>query len=209
MRRTGYILLIVLSLGVSAYAAVAYGLAPLGAAVHPDMRATYEAHRLAIYTHIAAALIALAIGPFQFSVRLRMARVHLHRWLGRIYLIGILIGGLAGLYIAFYAFGGLPARIGFACLALSWLYTGFRAYRAIRSRDILSHRRWMVRNFSLTFAAVTLRIWLPLSMVSGIPFEVAYPVIAWLSWVPNLLAAELLLRQTQIPSIGKLSDQPA
>jgi uncharacterized membrane protein len=209
MRRTGYILLIVLSLGVSAYAAVAYGLAPLGAAVHPDMRATYEAHRLAIYTHIAAALIALAIGPFQFSVRLRMARVHLHRWLGRIYLIGILIGGLAGLYIAFYAFGGLPARIGFACLALSWLYTGFRAYRAIRSRDILSHRRWMVRNFSLTFAAVTLRIWLPLSMVSGIPFEVAYPVIAWLSWVPNLLAAEWLLRQTQIPSIGKLSDQPA
>jgi hypothetical protein len=111
--------------------------------------------------------------------------------------------------MAFHAFGGLPARIGFASLALSWLYTGFCAYRAIRSGNVLSHRRWMVRNFALTFAAVTLRIWLPLSMVAGIPFEVAYPVIAWLSWVPNLLTAELLLRQTEIPAIGEISNQAA
>ncbi len=69
-----------------------------------------------------------------------------------------------------------------------------RAYAAIRARDIELHRRWMVRNFALTFAAVTLRLWLPASVVSGIPFEAAYPVIAWLCWVPNLLAAELLLR---------------
>jgi hypothetical protein len=47
-----------------------------------------------------------------------------------------------------------------------------------------------VRNFALTFAAVTLRIYLPLSNVVGIDFDVAYPVIAWIAWVPNLLVAE-------------------
>ena len=48
----------------------------------------------------------------------------------------------------------------------------------------------MIRNFALTFAAVTLRIWVPISFVSGIPFGVAYPLIAWLCWVPNLWIAE-------------------
>jgi hypothetical protein len=61
----------------------------------------------------------------------------------------------------------------------------------------------MVRNFALTFAAVTLRLWLPASVASGMPFEVAYPVVAWLCWVPNLLAAELFLRRTRDPSPGR------
>ena len=45
----------------------------------------------------------------------------------------------------------------------------------------------------LTFAAVTLRIYLPLSDLVGIDFDVAYPVIAWLCWVPNVIVAERLL----------------
>ncbi|WP_250637311.1 DUF2306 domain-containing protein [Stenotrophomonas rhizophila] len=49
-----------------------------------------------------------------------------------------------------------------------------------------------MRNFSLTLAAVTLRIYLPSSMVLGIPFDIAYPIIAWLCWLPNLLLAEWL-----------------
>jgi hypothetical protein len=48
-----------------------------------------------------------------------------------------------------------------------------------------------VRNFSLTLAAVTLRIYMPSSMIAGVPFEVAYPLVAWLCWAPNLLIAEL------------------
>jgi hypothetical protein len=55
----------------------------------------------------------------------------------------------------------------------------------------------MVRNFSLTFAAVTLRLWLPASVAAGVPFDLAYTVVAWLCWVPNLVAAELLLARTQ------------
>ena len=75
-------------------------------------------------------------------------------------------------------------------MAVLWLYTGLRAFLAIRRGEVSEHRRWMVRNFSLTLAAVTLRILLPMSGNAGIPFEVAYPAIAWLCWVPNLLVAE-------------------
>jgi uncharacterized membrane protein len=197
MRLTGYIALVALSLGVAGYALVAYGLLPIGATVHPEMRPAFEANRLAIYIHVFAAVFAMALGPFQFSTRLRAARLGLHRWMGRLYLgIGVLAGGISGLYIAFFAHGGAVAKAGFACLALGWLYTGLRAYLAIRARDIVAHRRWMVRNFALTFAAVTLRLYLPLPFIAGVEFESAYRAIAWLCWVPNLILAELLFNRT-------------
>jgi uncharacterized membrane protein len=181
MRLTGHLTLSVLSFGVAGYALFVYGFLPLGIALHPDMRATFEAQRIGIYAHVFAALFALVLGPFQFSARLRAARPALHRWMGRLYLgIGVLVGGLAGLYMASFAFGGPVARLGFGLLALAWLYTGLRAYLAIRARQVMEHRRWMVRNFALTFAAVTLRLWLPASFVAGLPFDLAYPAIAWL-----------------------------
>jgi uncharacterized membrane protein len=197
MRLTGYIALFALSLGVAGYALVAYGLFPIGAAVHPDMRPAFEANRGAIYVHVFAAFFALALGPFQFSTRLRTARLALHRWMGRLYLgVGVLLGGISGLYIAFFAHGGAVAQAGFAFLAIAWLYTGLRAYLAIRGRDVGAHRRWMVRNFALSFAAVMLRIWVPLSFVAGLEFEAAYRVIAWLCWMPNLVVAELQFNRT-------------
>jgi uncharacterized membrane protein len=194
--RTSFAILVLLSLGVAGYALVVYGFLPLGIALHPDMRVTYEVHRAGIYTHIFASAVALILGPFQFSAGLRARYLELHRWAGRLYLgVGVLVGGIAGLYMAALAFGGPVARLGFGCLALLWLYTGLRAYLAVRAGDIAAHRRWMVRNFALTFAAVTLRLWLPVAMVSGAPFELAYPVIAWLCWVPNLLVAERMFNR--------------
>ena len=196
MRPASFVVLNVFTLGVVSYAVVVYGFLPLGVAVHPVMRATFETQRLGIYAHVFASVFALALGPFQFSARLRAKHRALHRWAGRLYLgVGVLVGGLAGLFMASHAFGGLLSRLGFTGLALGWLYTGSRAYLAIRSRDVVSHRRWMIRNFALTFAAVTLRLWLPASMASGIAFELAYPVIAWLCWVPNLVVAELLFNR--------------
>jgi uncharacterized membrane protein len=190
-RIAGKGLLIALSFAIAAYAAVGYGVKPLGSLVIPDMKANFVAHPIGIYGHIGGAAIALLLGPFQFVTRLRNAAPTLHRWAGRVYLgVGVLGGGTFGLYMSQFAFGGNVARFGFAALSVCWLYSGARAYLAIRRRAIQKHRKWMVRNFALTFAAVTLRIYLPVSHVAGIEFTVAYPIIAWLAWVPNLLVAE-------------------
>ena len=206
MRTFGNMLMVVLALGVALYAAVAYGLFPLGTLVHPDMKSAFQTHATGIYLHIFASIAALALGPFQFSTRLRQSRPALHRWSGRVYLsIGVLIGGSTGLYMAQFAFGGWVARSGFTALALCWLFTGFMAYWAIRRGDIQNHRRWMRRNFALTFAAVTLRIYLGLSVAAGIQFEQAYPVIAWLCWVPNLLLVEWWFNSRRRPVYGALS----
>ncbi|WP_222613659.1 DUF2306 domain-containing protein [Undibacterium seohonense] len=191
-----YGLMLVLSLGVAAYATIAYAAFPLGSLVHPDMKTNFENHRIAVYLHIFASSLALVIGPFQFSKRLRASRPQVHRLLGKFYLgLGVLLGGIAGLLMAAFAYGGLTSNLGFGILALLWLYTGARAYWAIRHGDIASHQQWMIRNFSLTLAAVTLRIYLPLSMVLGLPFELCYPIISWLCWVPNLIIAEWIFNR--------------
>jgi uncharacterized membrane protein len=195
---TGTVLLYALSLGVAAYGLASYGVMPIGSFVHPDMKVAFMAHPLGIYVHVFAAAVALLLGPFQFSAQLRNTHLRLHRWMGRAYLgVGVLVGGLSGLYISQFAFGGPPAKLGFATLALCWLYTGLRAFLAIRRRAIAEHRKWMVRNFALAFAAVMLRLYLPASAVAGLDFAVAYPAIAWLCWVPNLVIAERLFNHAR------------
>ncbi len=186
MKKVGAGILTLLSVLMSVVLVVAFATAP-----STSLSPTYAGKHLGIYLHIFAAAVALLLGPFQFSARLRRRLPRAHRWAGRLYLgIGVMVGGLAGLYMSLSARGGLPAKTGFAALASLWLYTGLRAYTTIRRGAIEEHRTWMVRNFSLTFGAVTLRLWLPLADVSGYPFEVSYPFIAWISWVPNLIIAE-------------------
>lgn len=205
MRKFGNMLLYVLAFGVAGYALVAYGLMPLGALVHPDMKSVFLANRVGILAHVFASAVALALGPMQFSASLRRDKPWLHRWTGRVYLaVGVLVGGLAGLYMAQHAFGGLVAKLGFSFLAVGWLLTGMCAFMSIRRGAVAAHRKWMIRNFSLTFAAVTLRLYLPASLAAGVTFEQAYPFIAWLCWVPNILVAEWLFNNKP----RGLSDQP-
>jgi len=62
--------------------------------------------------------------------------------------------------------------------------------------DVAAHRRWMIRTFALTYAGVTLRLWLiVLIPLFGGDFLQAYLLTPFLSWVPNLVVAELLLRR--------------
>jgi uncharacterized membrane protein len=196
-----------LSLAVALYALVMYGVVPFGKFIHPDMRPAFLEHAFAIRLHVFSAVFALALGSLQFSSRVRARFPRAHRIAGRLYLgVGVVIGGLSGLYIALHAFGGPIAQSGFALLALAWLYTGFEAYRAIRHGDVATHRQWMVRNWALTLAAVTLRIYLPVGMVPGVDFEAAYRAIAWLCWVPNLLVAHFVLaRRIASPARGGIA----
>lgn len=207
MRLASYSVLALLSLLGVAYVVAVYGFFPLGALAHPLMRASFERHPPLVYGHVAVSAVALLLGPAQFSVKLRGSRMSLHRWSGRLYLIAVLLAGVTGLYLSRYAFGGLSVKLAFAALAVTWLYTGYRAYASIRSGNIVQHRRWVVRNFSLTFAGITLRLYIFAGLAMGVPFESVYPDVAWL-WLVNLVFAELLFNQTPNPSVDRMANSP-
>lgn len=143
--------------------------------------------------HVAGAATALLLGPLQFLPAPR--RTPLHKALGRVYVLSCLAGGLAGLVLAFGSTAGAIATVGFAGLAISWIAAVLLGWRAAVNRHFGRHRAWMIRAFSLTFAAVTLRIYLLAIPVLPISALDAYRAISFLCWIPNLLFAELYLRE--------------
>lgn len=165
-----------------------------------EQRAVYLAHQVPLYLHIGGAVVALALLPLQLSARLRDRRPRVHRMLGRLSLAGILVGGVGGLLLAPMAFGGPVASLGFTWLALAWLGCAALGLRAILRHDVRRHRVWMVRTSALTFAAVTLRLYLGLfkglqsAGLTTVSFATAYAVIAWAAWVPNIVIAWWMTR---------------
>ena len=180
---------------MTALAFIVVGYA-VGLLLVPDLRSSFIRARvadapLAVFGHIGASAIALALGPFQLSTRLRARRLELHRWMGRVYIVSVVVGGFSAIRLATTSTGGVPAHVGFGLLGVLWMLTAVLAYQRIKVYDIADHRRWMIRSYSLAFAAVTLRIYLPIAIaVMRIPFDQAYPAIAWLCWVPNLIVTE-------------------
>ena len=182
----GFVLMLVSSIAIGLYAyAFQAGLTGAG-----GLQESFAQVPVAAAAHVLGGGTLLIIGGFQFWTRLRRDRPQLHRVLGRTYLILVAIGGIAGLYLATRSMGGLVAHFGFAMLAIVWLYSGWQAYAAIRRRDIQTHRAWMIRNFALALAAVTLRIYLGVFALLDVPFEQGYQAVAWISWVPNLVLVE-------------------
>jgi hypothetical protein len=148
----------------------------------------------AFYGHISFGGLALLTGWTQFSRTLRRQYLPWHRRLGMVYLVAVLISGSCGVYLAFFATGGWIAGAGFFLLGLAWLFFTVLAYRAVSRRDFSGHGAFMVYSYAACFAAVTLRIWMPLLVLAFGEFLPAYRVVAWLCWVPNLLFAFFWVR---------------
>lgn len=164
----------------------------------PSMLGHIADRNLAFILHISASPVALVLGLFQFLPRLRKEHPGAHRWSGRVYGLAVLIGGLSGLIVAFGSFDRPVAATGFSILAILWFGVTAQAIRLALAGRIIEHRRWMIRSFSLTFAAVTLRLALPLLFIlGGMDYPAASNYVGWLCWIPNLVIAELYLRRSR------------
>ncbi len=151
-------------------------------------------HHRALVVHAVSASFALLLGPWQLLDGLRRRYPRLHRVMGRAYAAFVLVAGLAALWMAPTASAGWVSSAGFGALAVGWLVTTSLGVVHILRRDVAAHRRWMLRSFALTTAAITLRLYLPLVLLFHWRFGVVYPVISWICWVPNFVAVEIWLR---------------
>ncbi len=156
--------------------------------------ATNLFYRSAFYAHVFFGSIALVVGPFQFFQLIRLKFLAIHRSIGFIYITSCLIGGLSGFYLSFYTYGGMIASAGFMVISVLWGASTTMGFLKIKDKDFEQHRHWMMRSFALTFAAVMLRVWIGVFVGAvGLTYDAAYDIVAWLSWVPNLMLVELLI----------------
>ncbi len=195
MKKVSWFLFVFMSCGVGLYP-ILYALTSERIGLlqaKSDVLLEQQSWWIAFYLHIGFGALTLLSGWSQFSKKLRSKRIKLHRFLGKIYVLSVLTSGSAALYLAVNASEGLFAQTGFFLMDLTWLTCTMVAYMAIRNRKFDDHENWMIRSFAVCWAAVTLRIWLPLFELSGISFSQGYPIIAWISWVPNLFVAQWII----------------
>ena len=216
LRAIPWVWIALTSLAIAGYSVSQYAtgtlaaLAEDGVGLSPGYAGRPLFVQVAFYLHIGFAGVALVVGPFQFAQRLRQRVPRVHRIMGRIYLVSVAVGGAAALVMAPYNTAGFVGFFGFGSLAVLWLFTGWRAYRSIRAGNVRSHQAWMIRNFSLTYAAVTLRLWIGVLITVqlttfGGDFDAAwsnvYAAVPFLCWIPNIVIAEIMVRRRGLPGL--------
>lgn len=153
--------------------------------------------------HVLGSATALLFGALQLLPGVRRHVPWLHRWNGRLYASGCLLGGTGGLVMAFGSTAGPWATFGFGGLAIAWIGTTVMAWRTAVRRRYAAHRAWAIRSWSLTFAAVTFRLWLPVFPLLGLPFVDGYRAASIYAWLINLAVAEWILRRARPPVLDR------
>ncbi len=147
------------------------------------------------YVHISSSLIAMLAGVFQFMSSIYKQKPSIHKLLGKIYVFSILIfAAPTGLIISIHANGGLSSKVGFVIQSLLWFVTTLMALIFIKKRNFEQHILWTIRSYALTIAAMSLRTesYLMMYFLETGPIE-TYATVTWLSWVGNLIVAEILI----------------
>ena len=156
----------------------------------------------ALSGHIIGGSALLILGFAQFSARLRRACPACHRWTGRaLIMLGV-----------FFALSSLWMNFSDQAMAASALHDGAQnvvavlflivlglGLAAIRRRDVVRHRVWMLRAYALTLGAATQTVMLlPVFLIYGEVEGTAFDLVFISGWLINLAVAEVLIwRQTR------------
>ncbi len=162
----------------------------------PQTYGGFWPRRFGLLLHIAGGLTALTVGLVQIWLGLTGRTRGQHPNLGRIYVVGVLLGSCGAYYLALTLAPKVAVYgLGLFMLATAWLITTGMAILAIRRRDYEQHREWMIRSYTVTFAFVTFRLvnqWLA-DLHFASPDDID-TIMAWACWSIPLLVAEPLLQ---------------
>ena len=151
-------------------------------------------YNASFYIHIAAGAFCIGTALIQFSRVILKKRKQIHIWSGRVYVfVVLLLGAPTGLYMSFFAKGSLYERALFMFMALFWFFTTYKGLTTILAKNILAHKIWMIRSYSMAMTAVTFRVYHIAFYLVGWDHLENYEVSLWISVLGNMLVAEYLI----------------
>jgi hypothetical protein len=151
-------------------------------------------YNASFYLHIAAGSFCIATALVQFSSLILKKRKAVHVWSGRIYVFVVLIlGAPTGLFMSFFAKGSFYERMLFMFMALFWFFTTFKGLSTILKKNVLAHKIWMMRSYSMAMTAVTFRVYHIMFFMLGWDQLENYEISLWISVIGNMLVAEWLI----------------
>jgi len=161
----------------------------------------YWAMRGWLLMHMTGGMVALLIGPSQFWTGFRLRYARLHRWMGRIFLGGVLLGSIGAYRMAIGTTFGWSFGFALLVLATAWFTSAAIALYAILKGQVPVHKEWMVRTYVVTFAFVLDRL-----LSDTYPGPVLQPQgdvgvwALWTSWVVPLMFTEIVLQLRRMRS---------
>lgn len=166
---------------IIAFVALASGLGVI--ALPFEMYALVQELPVLFPLHMVASAITLLLAPLVIATR---AHAQLHRPLGRILGVSVVIGGLTALPVAVLSHSSVWARAGFFTQGLAWLTLLGFAIMAIRRRQIERHAILMMAMVAITSGAVWFRLITGTAIALQLPFTFFYALASWIAWIMPL-----------------------
>ncbi len=136
--------------------------------------------------HAGFASLALILGAFQFSNRLRARYLQVHRTLGYVYVVSVFIGAPIAIPLAMKI--STPSLVAASAVqAFGWMICTGLALACIRRGNVAQHRRWMIRGYPFAMVFTVARIISPIPPV----FRHGFTGIEIVVWTAVALAAFL------------------
>lgn len=152
--------------------------------------------RFFLIAHITAGGGALVLGPFQFWRQLRQANVRIHRIMGLLYLVAILVSSACALILASTTAYVISWAYAFSLQVWVsvWISSTFIAYRSALKKKFQSHQEWMTRSYIITLAFIIsgLAVKSPIVQQLG-TFEEISPSLFWAGWSVPIFVYEIVL----------------
>jgi len=177
---------------------VATGTPPFPGAKGFD--AEFSRYSIITLCHILPGALFMILGPLQFLPSIRNKHRTFHRRSGIVVIVCGYIIGLTALVMPFVLqpVGGLNESVATSFFGLYFLVALTMAWRAILQRDIVRHRQWMIRMFSIGVAIGTIRPIVVLFFIfSGLTPQVFFGTAFWLGFSLHLVLAEWWIGYTK------------
>ena len=156
-------------------------------------------YNTSFYVHIFAGSVCIITSLIQFSRYILKKTKAIHRWSGKLYVFVVLfLGAPTGLYMSFFAKGSFWERALFMFMAAWWFITTLYGLTTIHKKNVLAHKIWMMRSYSMAMTAVTFRVYHILFYLLDWNHLENYELSLWISVIGNMLIAEwIIYRQSR------------
>jgi hypothetical protein len=162
----------------------------------PQALGKYFKYKWVIIAHITAGGGSLVLGLVQFWPKLRNFNRRIHRVIGLLYLLAVLLSSMCAVILAFTTARQINWAYAFSLQiwVSIWISSTALAYSYALKQRFKLHKEWMVRSYIVTLAFIISGLALRLPIVQSLgSFADISPSLFWMGWSVPLYIYQIIL----------------
>ncbi len=162
----------------------------------PAALGKYFTLKWVVISHITAGGGSLILGFVQFWPRLRSYSWKLHRMIGLLYLLAVLLSSICAVILAFTTAKQVNWAYAFSLQVwvTVWISATALAYYFALKKQFKLHQEWMVRSYLVTLAFIISGLALKTPFIASLgSFADISPSLFWMGWAVPLYVYQIVL----------------